>query len=178
MGKTPGNAVIMPELTIRRMERQDIDAVLEVEEAVFPTPWSRASFETEVEDNVLARYFVAIVANKIVGYAGMWVVLDEAHITNIAVLPSFWERGIGRRLLTSLMECARSHKVVSMTLEVRASNERAKKLYSQMGFVTQGVRIGYYSDTREDALIMWNENLWNSAAADSKNDRSMRDYFE
>ncbi|MHC1745568.1 MAG: ribosomal protein S18-alanine N-acetyltransferase [Negativicutes bacterium] len=158
MGKTPGNAVMMPELTIRRMERQDIDAVLEVEETVFSTPWSRASFETEVDENALARYFVAVVANQIVGYAGMWIILDEAHVTNIAVLPSFWGLGIGEKLVTSLMDCARANKVVSMTLEVRTTNERAKKLYLRMGFVAQGVRVGYYSDTREDALIMWREN--------------------
>ena len=150
---------MMPELTIRRMERQDIDAVLEVEETVFSTPWSRASFETEVDENALARYFVAVVASQLVGYAGMWIILDEAHVTNIAVLPSFWGLGIGEKLVTSLMDCARANKVVSMTLEVRTTNERAKKLYSRMGFVSQGVRIGYYSDTCEDALIMWREKL-------------------
>ncbi|MBP2641878.1 MAG: ribosomal protein S18P-alanine acetyltransferase [Firmicutes bacterium] len=150
---------MMPEVTIRRMERQDIDAVLKVEETVFSTPWSRASFETEVDENALARYFVAVAANQIVGYAGMWIILDEAHVTNIAVLPSFWGLGIGGKLVTSLMDCARSNKVVSMTLEVRTTNERAKNLYLRMGFVPQGVRVGYYSDTREDALIMWRENL-------------------
>ena len=150
---------MMPEVTIRRMERQDIDAVLKVEETVFSTPWSRASFETEVDENALARYFVAVAANQIVGYAGMWIILDEAHVTNIAVLPSFWGLGIGEKLVTSLMDCARANKVVSMTLEVRTTNERAKNLYLRMGFVPQGVRVGYYSDTREDALIMWRENL-------------------
>lgn len=149
---------MMQELTIRRMVRSDIDAVLEVEESVFSTPWSRASFETEVDENPLARYFVAVIENQVIGYAGMWIVLDEAHVTNIAVLPSFWGRRIGEELLTALMDCARLNKVVSMTLEVRTTNERAKNLYSRMGFVPQGVRAGYYSDTHEDALIMWREN--------------------
>ncbi len=147
------------EAAIRRMRREDIDAVLCVEESVFSTPWSRSSFETEVDENTLAYYFVAVVDGKVVGYAGMWVILDEAHVTNVAVLPAFWGQGIGRKLLTELMECARLRKAESMTLEVRVSNERAKNLYAQMGFVSHGVRAGYYSDTREDALIMWREKL-------------------
>jgi len=147
------------DLAVRRMGGKDIDAVLRVEETVFTTPWSRESFETEMAGNDLARYFVAVVDRQIVGYAGMWVVLDEAHVTNIAVLPSFWGQGIGKKLLTALIDCARSQGAVSMTLEVRRSNERAQRLYSHMGFAEGGVRVGYYSDNQEDALIMWLENL-------------------
>jgi [ribosomal protein S18]-alanine N-acetyltransferase len=148
-----------PELLIRRMTAEDIDAVVEVERQSFTTPWSRTAFEAEIEENDLACYLVVIYAGQIIGYGGMWIILDEAHVTNIAILPDYWGRGFGRSLLAVMIEKAREHGVGSMTLEVRASNERAQVLYVGMGFVKRGIRRHYYADTQEDAFIMWREGL-------------------
>jgi [ribosomal protein S18]-alanine N-acetyltransferase len=146
-------------LVIRRMLAKDIDAVLEVERQSFTTPWSRSAFEAEIDENDLACYLVVIRGDQLIGYGGMWIILDEAHVTNIAILPNYRGHGFGRKLLTELVACAWERGARRMTLEVRASNERAQYLYTEMGFVRCGVRKGYYSDTREDALIMWREGL-------------------
>jgi ribosomal-protein-alanine N-acetyltransferase len=144
---------------IRMMNPADIDIVLIVEEQCFAVPWSRAAFEAEIEDNDLAHYFVAQVDGQVVGYAGMWIILDEAHITNVAVLPAFQRRGFGEKLMDALMALAKFKGAASMTLEVRVSNVDAQRLYRRMGFAARGLRRQYYTDTQEDALIMWRDNL-------------------
>lgn len=149
----------MSELKIRKMLADDIDGVLAVEHKCFTTPWSRAAFEAEEEDNNLAYYLVAETSEGIVGYAGVWIILDEAHITNIAVLPDYRAQGLGEKLLTSLIDYARSRDSVGMTLEVRVSNVVAQHLYEKLGFRSRGIRRNYYSDTKEDALIMWKDDL-------------------
>lgn len=135
----------------------DVDAVLKVENEAFTTPWSRAAFEAETSDNELAYYLVVDVGGAIAGYAGMWLIIDEAHVTNIALAAAYRGAGLGEKLVRSLMELARERGAISMTLEVRVSNEKAQALYTKLGFVSRGKRRNYYTDNREDALIMWCE---------------------
>lgn len=135
----------------------DVDAVLKVENEAFTTPWSRAAFEAETSDNELAYYLVVDVGGVIAGYAGMWLIIDEAHVTNIALAAAYRGAGLGEQLVRALMELARERGAVSMTLEVRVSNMKAQALYTKLGFVSRGKRRNYYTDNREDALIMWCE---------------------
>ncbi|MGI5840099.1 MAG: ribosomal protein S18-alanine N-acetyltransferase [bacterium] len=146
-------------LCLREMRVDDVTMVLEVETLSFPTPWSQAAFLAELLTNSYARYYVAAVGARVVGYGGMWLIIDEAHITNIAVHPGYRGRRIGEALLLCLIGKAREMKAVAMTLEVRANNVVAQNLYRKHGFVPRGLRRGYYSDTGEDAVIMWKDNL-------------------
>jgi ribosomal-protein-alanine N-acetyltransferase len=109
--------------------------------------------------NRLARYLVALDGDAVVGYAGTWLVINEAHVTNVAVRGDRRREGIGRFLMEALMDMAREEGMESMTLEVRVSNEAARELYQQLGFVSAGIRKNYYSETKEDALILWREQL-------------------
>lgn len=133
----------------------DIDGVMVVERLSFPTTWSRQAFLHEITANRHARYFIARVGRQVVGYGGMWLILDEAHVTNVAVHPDWRGRHIGEALMRALIRCARSYGITRMTLEVRVSNQVAQNLYTKLGFRPAGIRKGYYTDTREDALIMW-----------------------
>jgi len=146
-------------LIVRPMLMGDLDGVMAVEHDSFLVPWSRTAFEEELMQNRLARYLVAVDGDSVVGYAGAWMVINEAHVTNVAVSLQHRREGIGRLLMESLMELARSNSLDSMTLEVRVSNTAARNLYQQMGFVEAGVRRNYYSETMEDALILWREKL-------------------
>ena len=139
---------------IRRMTLDDLDAVAAIEAATFPTPWSRDSFRQELERNVAARYLVAEMEGQVIGYAGAWIILDESHITNIAIEASRRGLGYGRALTTALMQYLSNLGAAYATLEVRRSNLRAQNLYKSLGFVELGVRKRYYEDNREDALIM------------------------
>lgn len=143
----------MPEYIIRRMTEADVDGVYAVETASFSKPWTREDFVREMTVNVCARYLVAEENGRIAGFAGAWIVLDEAHVTNIAVLPEYRKRGIGKALTESLMQYAANLGVVYATLEVRRSNEAAKRMYRAAGFEYVGVRKRYYEDNGEDALI-------------------------
>lgn len=136
------------------MREEHLDQVYRIEKVSFPTPWSRASFLGELK-NDFARYLVAAKDERVLGYAGMWLILDEAHVTNLAVHPDYRGRGVGRALMAGLMWLAVCLGAVRMTLEVRVSNEAAIGLYKRLGFRQEGRRRGYYSDTGEDALIMW-----------------------
>lgn len=143
---------------IREMTMEDIDAVMEVEEEAFAIPWSRSSFESEVAQNFLAVYLVAENEEGIAGYGGLWFILDEAHITNVAVKAAARRQGIGRRLVEALIEKAAERDIQKLTLEVRESNREAIALYEKTGFAVEGRRPGYYQDNKEDALIMWKRN--------------------
>ena len=147
------------EFLVRAMTTDDLDGVMAVEQEAFPAPWSRSAFAEELEKNRLARYLVALDGETIVGYAGTWLVINEAHVTNVAVHATRRHEGIGRLLMEALMKLARDEGMESMTLEVRVSNEPAKALYQQLGFVSAGIRKSYYSETKEDALILWREKL-------------------
>lgn len=153
-GGQPGGPIV-----IQPMAVDDLDGVLEIERVSFPTPWSRAAYYRELTDNTYAHYVVAKRGDEVVGYAGMWVLLDEAHVTNIAVHPRHRRRGIGEALMLQLMAIAREKGAARMTLEVRPSNKTAQKLYQKLGFVARGIRRRYYSDTKEDAIVMWKESL-------------------
>ena len=139
---------------IRRMTENDVDAVADIERATFPTPWSRDSFLQEITRNVAARYLVAEKNGVVIGYAGAWVILDESHITNIAIAERERGFGYGRQLTEALMQYLSNLGAAYATLEVRRSNERAQHLYKSLGFIGLGWRKRYYEDNGEDALLM------------------------
>ncbi|SHJ47817.1 ribosomal protein S18-alanine N-acetyltransferase [Desulfofundulus thermosubterraneus] len=147
------------ELTFTEMSCEHLDEVMAIEQASFPTPWSRYAFTYELLQNEFAVYIVVLVGQKVVGYAGMWLILDEAHVTNVAVHPQYRRRHIGRKLMQELMRRAVTLGASRMTLEVRTSNHVARRLYTSLGFVERGRRRGYYTDTNEDAVIMWKDPL-------------------
>ena len=140
-------------LTIRQWDKKDLEAVLALEEAAFSHPWQRSAFSEEL-GNPLAIYLVLEHQGVLAAYGGFWLVLDEAQVTNVAVHPDYQGQGMGRKLLTALMDKAAALGAVSFTLEVRRSNKSAIRLYEQAGLRVQGVRPGYYADTGEDALLM------------------------
>lgn len=146
-------------VNIRRMRREDVDAVTEIEKATFAVPWSRESFRRELEQNVAARYLVAETDGRIIGYAGAWIILDESHITNIAVAEAYRGQGIGRKLTQELLQYLSNLGACYATLEVRVSNERAQNLYRSLGFVSVGKRKRYYEDNQEDAYLMVCEHM-------------------
>ena len=147
------------DIVVRPMTLADLDSVMIVEKDSFSTPWSRNAFEEELTQNKLARYLVAVSGEVVVGYAGTWLVINEAHVTNVAVGVPYRGKGMGRRLMECMMDLARDNHMESMTLEVRVSNMAARTLYSKLGFVEAGIRKNYYTETREDALILWREEL-------------------
>ncbi len=147
------------EVRILPMGLKDLPGVLAIEEVSFPTPWSARTFTAELTQNLCACYIVARAGDEVVGYAGMWVLLDEAHVTNIAVHPGWRGKGIGERLMRELMRRALQRGARRATLEVRKSNAVARRLYERLGFEVRGVRKGYYTDTREDAILMWHEDI-------------------
>ena len=142
------------EIVIRKMQEEDIEGILIVEDRSFTIPWSKEMFFDEV-DNPCAVYYVALSGENIVAYAGVWFILDEAHITNIAVDPDYRNRKIATSLLSKIIEASKEKEIKSLTLEVRDGNISAISLYKQFGFNVEGRRRGYYSDTQDDALIMW-----------------------
>ena len=141
------------------MNIDDITSILKISLLSFPEVWSRDSLEKEMLENKFARYLVAIADNMIVGYGGMWIIIDEAHITNIAVHPEYRSIGIGTTLLVGLLEACKKEAVTGMTLEVRRSNLIAQSLYKKLGFAEEGFRKAYYADNKEDAIIMWKHDL-------------------
>lgn len=143
-------------LVIEEMKEEDIDGVFEVEKNCFEDYWSKDSFKKELNNN-LAKYLVAKVDEKIAGYVGVWFVVDEGHITNVAVHENFRGKKIGDKLIKRLVEVCKDNNIVSMTLEVRASNVVAQNLYRKYGFKMAGIRKEYYSNNKEDAIIMWND---------------------
>ncbi|MDK2992536.1 MAG: [ribosomal protein S18]-alanine N-acetyltransferase [Clostridiales bacterium] len=144
---------------VTEMRLSDLDDVEEIERLCFPTPWSKEAFRTEIMRNFCARYAVARLNGRVVGYIGMWLVIDEAHITNVAVHPDYRHRGIGEKLMRYMMKMAVDIGISRMTLEVRKSNIVAQKLYKKLGFEESGIRKGYYLSNNEDAIIMWNFHL-------------------
>lgn len=143
------------EIKVLPMQISDLPQVMAIENASFPAPWSRQAFISELTYNRSAVYLVAKADDQVVGYSGLWLVVDEAHITNIAVHPRWRRRGIGKILMDEMQNRALARKCRAITLEVRKSNTAAQKLYTQYGFTAQGIRRGYYSDSGEDAIIMW-----------------------
>ncbi|MCR8643583.1 ribosomal protein S18-alanine N-acetyltransferase [Paenibacillus sp. N1-5-1-14] len=137
------------------MSLQDIPYVLDIEKEAFTLPWSKDAFYNELTNNHFAHYMIMEINGEVGGYAGMWMIVDEAHVTNIALKGIHRGQKLGERLLIELQQAAATLGATRMTLEVRVSNEIAQNLYTKLGFTSAGVRPGYYTDNNEDALIMW-----------------------
>jgi len=146
-------------VAVEPMSVDDIPAVHEIERASFTAPWPTYAFRQELEANRLARYVVARDGEGVVGYAGLWLMVDEAHITTFAVAPDRRRQGVGEHLLLELLRIAESVGAAVATLEVRVSNLPARRLYEKYGFRPVGVRPRYYTDNNEDALIMTTSEL-------------------
>lgn len=153
--------VARPPVRIRidPMTVTDIPDVHDVESASFPIPWPVYAFRQELETNRMARYLVVRVGGETVAYAGIWLMVDEAHVTTFAVLPEWRRRGIGARLMLAVLQLAVEMRASVSTLEVRLSNIGARTLYQRFGYRPVGVRPRYYSDNSEDALIMTTDLL-------------------
>jgi ribosomal-protein-alanine N-acetyltransferase len=153
--------VARPPLRVRiePMTLDDIADVHDIERASFPVPWPTYAFRQELETNRLAHYLVVRAGDLTVAYAGVWLMVDEAHITTFAVLPEWRRRGIGARLMLAVLRLSVELKASVATLEVRLSNVAARMLYQRFGFRPVGVRPRYYSDNGEDALIMTTDLL-------------------
>src|SRR5690606_11491607 len=125
-------------ILFRLMTLEDIEDVLKVENASFTVPWSKVAFQNELINNEFAKYIVMTDHGRVIGYCGMWLILDEAHITNIAVLPEYRGKKLGEALLIQAKQLAMRHRVKKMTLEVRVSNLVAQSLYKKLGFQPGG----------------------------------------
>jgi ribosomal-protein-alanine N-acetyltransferase len=153
---------------LRRMRAADAPAMLAIERAAFDLGWPSTAFEREVLENQMARYVVLEGAadgavSGLLGFAGLWLMFDEAHVVTVAVLPECRGRGFGRLLVHGLVEMARSEEMSVATLECRVSNAAARALYGRYGFYEVGLRKKYYSDNHEDAVIMTTEELSSTA---------------
>lgn len=147
----------MEQPTFRAMCLEDIEHICQIEREAFLTPWTAEAFYNELIHNTFAHYIVMELNGQIIGYGGLWAILDEAHITNVAVRKEFRGRKFGERLMLKLKEMALELGLKRMTLEVRVSNRIAQHLYTKLNFRPAGIRKGYYTDNGEDALIMWAE---------------------
>lgn len=149
-------------IELREMRRGDLLDVVAIERLCFGDRWNVQSFVGELE-NPASSYFVLLEGQRVIGYCGYWLILDEAHITTIAVHPTQQRRYLGELLLTHLIAHASQAGAKWLTLEVRVSNKGAQRLYEKYGFTGLGRRRGYYQDDGEDALVMWTENIWQEA---------------
>lgn len=146
-------------LRIEPMSLGDLDAVQRIEAASFSVPWPEQAYRSEIQTNRLASYLVARVEGEVVAYGGIWLMVDEAHVTTVAVDPAWRRQKIGARLLLALLDVALARGAREATLEVRLSNLAARRMYEAFGFRPVGLRPRYYSDNNEDALIMTTDPL-------------------
>jgi len=137
----------------RKMTIQDVDQVMEIERASFTLPWSKESYAGELK-NCFAHYLVLDVSGIVAAYGGIWVVFEQAHLTNIAVHVDYRQRGMGSALMQALEQTARKNKAEYVYLEVRPSNLAAVNMYASLGYGISGARTAYYTDNGEDAYIM------------------------
>lgn len=144
-------------LQIRKMTAEDVPQVAKLEQEIFSEPWSADSFERVLESDS-DIYLVAAEDGRVVGYCGLWGVIDEGQITNVAVAPDSRRKGVAGQMLTELMKEAIAHKYTEFTLEVRKSNMPAIDLYHKLGFKDEGIRKDFYNMPVEDAIIMWKRN--------------------
>lgn len=142
-------------MIVEPMTEADLEAVAAIEQASFQDPWPLQSFCNELQNNRLAIYFVARSEDLVIAYIGAWIIIDEAHITTMAVVESYRRRGIANRLINALIEKTQQSGAHCLTLEVRPSNTAACCFYEKLGFITLGRRKRYYRN--EDALIMTKE---------------------
>ena len=146
-------------VTLVPLRRRHLASVLRIEQQVYPRPWSLGIFMSELNQHGSRHYVAARCGGKLVGYAGLMFGYDEAHVTNIAVDPSWQRHHIGTRLLVNLFHAALGRPARDVTLEVRVSNGPAQAMYRRFGFETEGVRKNYYVETGEDALVMWARDI-------------------
>jgi ribosomal-protein-alanine N-acetyltransferase len=144
----------------RTLAERDLDEIVEIESASFSNPWTRAMYAWELQNRSVCHIYVARTpACRVAAFCAFWLVVDEIHINNVAVLPQYRGRGMGSAVLRHVLDEARRLGAARATLEVRASNEGARRLYERLGFHVGGVRPNYYSSPVEDALILWRDNL-------------------
>jgi ribosomal-protein-alanine N-acetyltransferase len=162
--RSPGRSAVKlkligERLQIAAMHQEDIPVVIDIESVSFSTSWPANAFSNEIGENKLAHYYVGRVDGKVVAYGGIWVILEDSHITTIAVHPEYRGRGLGEQMLVHLLDEAMARGASWITLEVRESNEIAQRLYRKYGFTNVSVRRAYYSDNNENAVVMWAGNL-------------------
>jgi ribosomal-protein-alanine N-acetyltransferase len=154
------------DVTIGPMRRRHLRAVLRIEQQVYPRPWSLGLFMSELGFRGSRAYVVARVGPTVVGYGGLMLVAEDGHITTLAVDPAWHRQKVGTRLLHTLASVAVERGAQNLTLEVRASNRAAQRLYQAFGFAPAGVRKGYYVETHEDAIVMWANDVDTDEYAD------------
>lgn len=147
-----------PLLELTRADvHRDLDGILAVDAETFERPWTREMYEWEATHSDVARFYVARAAGSVVAYCAGWVIFDELHINNLAVAPAWRRRGVASALLAFVLRDAAAEGAIRATLEVRRSNEPARRLYERFGFGYAGVRPDYYREPVEDALVLWRE---------------------
>lgn len=146
-------------VVIEPLKENDMGEILAIEKTSFKNHWPESAFMDELQKNQLATYVVARHGNALVGYAGLWLVLNEAHVTTVAVHPDYRRRKVGEQLVHHLLQLALSQGAEWATLEVRESNHEAQALYQKFGFSPAGIRKNYYAEEQENAVIMWVGNL-------------------
>jgi len=137
------------------MEESDLDEVAAIERASFPLPWSRNLFLRDLKENKIAFFLAVRDRGELVAYGGFWLLQEEINIVNVAVHPDHRKKGFGRLVLDALLKEGQKQGATIATLEVRESNKAARTLYERLGFIQIAIRKKYYSDNREDALVMW-----------------------
>ena len=145
----PADVLLVP------MTLDQLDEIIEIEEASFPVPWSREAFEYDITRNPLGHYWSLVKGDEIIGYAGIWLIDRIAHLTTMCVREGYRGAGLGKWLLLEVMKFGGEMGAERFTLEVRRSNIRAIKLYEAAGYRIVGVREKYYTEIGEDALVMW-----------------------
>jgi len=145
----------MKKIVVRQAGTKDIEILAQLDALCFDAPWSKEAFRQELEENIVAFYVVAEIDKQVIGYAGLWHIVDEGHITNVAVHPKWRGKHIAKKILSILLNFSEKKGMNDFTLEVRPSNKVAINLYEKFDFEEAGLRPGYYEDNGEDALIMW-----------------------
>ena len=149
---------VTPEWTVEPLDlARDLDGVMAVDAASFTNPWTREMFVWEAEHSDVSHVFVLRLQGAIVGYCALWMIFDELHINNLAVLPAFRNRGAGGALVEHALSFGAGHGAGRATLEVRRANDPARRLYERFGFTVTGMRPAYYRNPLDDALILWRE---------------------
>lgn len=143
------------QISIRNMKITDLPQVMKIDSRSFPSPWTKEIYEQELLKNDFAHYFVIVHEDEIIGYVGLWIVFDDAQITNIAIAPEYRGKGIGEKLFAFALTYAFQRGAQKLSLEVRPSNHVAKNMYKKFGLKKGGIRKNYYPDNGEDAIVMW-----------------------
>jgi ribosomal-protein-alanine N-acetyltransferase len=157
--RVPDSIPDQVEVHLVPMRRRHLRSVLRIEAQVYPRPWSLSLFMSELALRGSRAYYVARVGGSVVGYSGLMLTGEDAHVTTIAVDPAWHRHKIGTRMLLNLARQAVRRDARHLTLEVRMSNEPAQAMYRRFGFHPAGIRKNYYIETNEDALVMWADDI-------------------